>query len=562
MRVTPFALVLSLPCCAALLRPAVAQNPAPAGEVVRLPAFAVTETQLVTPPEPWRHGELGEFEVLSNATDTATARYAEKLVRFQAVFRELFPVVKTLPAVPVRVILCGAGDKFAALTPPALRTGATTASASAFAGDADQAVIVIDLQAQDLDLPQPGQLGAVIPGVDPTADSANIPGGADAAATGTGNGVAVNHERLLYRTYVLATLARLDPRPPAWFAEGLAQLYSRLDIDADGYRFASFNDVFSGFFQQRQMLPLAELFAAGYDSPEALRPINGAWPAESLAFVHFCLYGEKGRYRKELFEWVAQFRTQPPDEKRFREIFRMGYGTMLTNLRSYVDAGTYTGTDAPMPQPVTVPALTLRDATDAEVGRIKGDALRLAGRLPDARRELAAPLQRKHADARLYAALGSLARADNETVAARHYFTEAVNGKVDQSGPYLYLAELRLGELTAPGAAPLTDAQVAELLRLLAAARQQAPARAAVYHTIAELWLHSATAPKADYLLVLNEGVRKFPGDADLIAAAARAKARAGIPAEAASLVALGLRLAHDDATRARFEKLRTELVR
>lgn len=563
MRPAPYLLTLCLfAFAAAATSRAQTSATTPHAEVVRLPSYAVNEALIVTPPEPWRHGQLGEFELLSNASDAATTRYAQKLFRFQAVFRELFPLAKVQPTLPLTVILCGAGDKFATLTPASLRTSASTGVASTMATDADQAVIVIDLQAQDLDLPQPGQVGAVIPGVDPTADSSNIPGGADATATGSGTGVAVNHERLLYHGYVLATLARLSPRPPTWFAEGIAQLYSRLDIDADGYRFTSFNDILGGFFQQRQIIPMQQLFAAGYDSQDALHTINSTWSAQSLAFVHLCLFGEKGRYRKELFEWVARLQQEPPSEKLFREIFHQSYGSMMTNIRSYVDAGRYAGADAVQTQPITFPVLTLRAATDAEVGRIKGDALRLAGRPGDAHRELAAPLQRKHSDARLLASLGFLARDEKDLPAAQKHFSEATAAKVDLSGPYTYLAQNRLAELTQPGAAALTDAQVAEMLRLLVAARARPPLRPEVYRTIAEIWLHSATPPKPDYLLVLNEGVRKFPGDADLVASAARAKLRAGVNAEAASLAALGLRLAHDDATRARFQKLQAELPR
>lgn len=562
MRVTPSVLlVLFLAWVGGAL--ARAQTPAPApADVVRLPSYSVNEALIVTPPEPWRYAQLGEFEILSNAADAATTRYAEKLFRFQAVFRELFPAAKAQPPLPLTIILCGAGDKFAALAPAGHRAGPSTASASTLGADADQAVIVIDLQAQDLDLPQPGQVGAVIPGVDPTAESANIPGGADAAATGTGTGVAVNHERLLLRSYVLSSLARLSPRPPAWFAEGIAQLYSRIEIDAEGYRFAAFDDILGGFFQQRQIIPLQQLFAAGYGSPETLQTINGTWPAQSLAFVHLCLFGEKGRYRKELFEFVARLQSEPPSEKLFREVFRQSYGSMMTNLRSYVDAGRYAGAEAQPVAAITVPPLALRDATDAEVGRIKGDALRLAGRTADAHRELAAPLQRKHTDARLFAALGFLARDENDAAAARRHFEAATAAHVALSGPYLHLARARLAELSAPGAAPLADAQVAAVLKLLVAARAQPPLRAEVYRTVAEVWLRSATAPKPDYLLVLNEGVRKFPGDADLVEATARAKLRAGVNAEAAALAALGLRLSHDDATRTRFQKLQAELLR
>jgi len=372
--------------------------------------------------------------------------------------------------------------------------------------------------------------------------------------------VAINHDRLLCREYVHAVLARLTLRPPAWFAEGLAQLYSRLDIAPDHYGFAKFDDVLIGYFQQRQMLPFDRLFAIGYDSPEFRQPVNGTFPAESLAFLHFCLYSRGSKFQQPLFAFVARLNGEPPSEKLFKEIFHRSYGEMGTALRSYIETGSYSGADYPLPHPLDVPAIALRDATDAEAGRIKGDTLRLAGRFDDARLELLSPHQRGHSDPRLLASLGLLAHAEQRDKIAEHYLGLAAADRVRLPGAYATLAQLRYAALTTPAAPPLTPPQTGGILDLLQTARLLPPPRADVYRLMAETWLHSATAPAPDALRALDEGVRRFPGDANLVHAAARAKLRAGLTADAASLAALGIRFAHDDATRARFRQLQDSL--
>jgi hypothetical protein len=66
--------------------------------------------------------------------------------------------------------------------------------------------------------------------------------------------------------------------------------------------------------------------------------------------------------------------------------------------------------------------------------------------------------------------------------------------------------------------------------------------------------------PTAGNLAVLDEGVRLFPRDTALIFSTAALKARAGFGPEADTLITLGLRVAADGATRAKFENLKASL--
>jgi hypothetical protein len=253
---------------------------------------------------------------------------------------------------------------------------------------------------------------------------------------------------------------------------------------------------------------------------------------------------------------------EPVTEKLFKEVFGFGYGEMELRLRGHVDGVSYASTAVKLPHPLETPVLDLREATDAEIGRIKGDTLRLAGRMAPARTELLSPYQRGQSDPRLLASIGLLDRAENNTPIAVKYLGLATTAKVPMPGPYVYLAEIRLAEFTVPGAAPLNPAQAGELLRLLGAAGAMNPPRADVYRVLAEVWLHTDVPPRPENLVVLNDAVRAFPRDTQLVYAAARAKLRAGAKSDAAAFGDIGLKFAANDETKKQFLEIKAQAAR
>jgi hypothetical protein len=122
------------------------------------------------------------------------------------------------------------------------------------------------------------------------------------------------------------------------------------------------------------------------------------------------------------------------------------------------------------------------------------------------------------------------------------------------------LARLRLAEFLArpAGAGGRIDtAQTARVLEALFAARGAAPPLAEVYELIADAWAASEASPTLRHLAVLDEGVRLFPRRVPLVRKAAGLYARHGHAEQAGALIALGLRVAEDDASRADFIALR-----
>ena len=98
------------------------------------------------------------------------------------------------------------------------------------------------------------------------------------------------------------------------------------------------------------------------------------------------------------------------------------------------------------------------------------------------------------------------------------------------------------------------------MLEPLLIARSQPPPLAEIFECMAETWAHSATPPAAADLAAIEDGVRLFARNTELVYRAAELRSQGGYAREAHGLVRLGLRLAADAQTRDRFEKLQAGL--
>ncbi|HUR58671.1 MAG TPA: hypothetical protein VM029_13245 [Opitutaceae bacterium] len=551
----------------------------PSGPIVELPKFVVTDSRELPKPEMWRYATMPGFEILTNASDKATQR----LIRDFDMFRQALGHVWPLPqrsGPPTLLILCGKGGKFDAFAPKEQQY--ETALASRFLKKSDRTAIVIDFQATTLNV-------------------LNIDG-ADDAATGTDSGViSVEHDKQLYREYVHYLLSRSEPRLPAWLEEGLSQIIMRMKFDRRWIEFARLEDPntvsaqaafvaeinaaaaaegdasllpgapaedrdFNVSLRRRALVPLEKFFAVGHESPEAMNPLgNNRWAKQAYAFVHMCLYGYNGKYQKAFSTFIQRAAREPVTEPMFKECFNMTYSKMLLEIRSYCEFTVYEHKEYRAKQDVIIPPppLALRDATQSEVGRIKGEALTMAGNNAAARAELIAPYIRGERDPALLASLGLYERAAGEDERARKFLEAAVAGKAVRAEAYYELARYRFADAQAkPGGANggFSAAQSSGIIELLLTARKQPPAPPAVYDLMAETWARSPTSPKRDDIIALIEGVRLYPGRLKLAYQVAALSADGGMPDVAHSLVDHGIKYAPDITSRARFEELKKKL--
>jgi hypothetical protein len=558
-----------------------AQAPA-ADEVVELPQFLVTDSRELPPPESWSYAQIAGFEILSNARE----REARRLIRDFDLFRQALSVVWPVPERthrPTMLILCGRRDAFDAF---ARREASRVevGSASMFARNAEQAAIVLDLQMKTLDV-FVDDVGA-----DPT-------GSTDFSL------VAVEHNKQLYREYIYHLLGATTARAPAWFEEGLAQLVMAMKFDLHSITFGQIEDPntmsasaaavagvnaagdadpdlpavagapaedrdFNVALFRRALVPFEQFFAVKHGDPETRNPLgNNRWAKQAYAFVHMCLYGRGGRYQQPFATFLQRLaRGEELSEQLFTECFGMNYKKMMLELRGYIQFTDYKAQvfRAPKGKGLTAPEdVVFREATQSEIGRIKGEALMLTGRNDEARLAMIAPYIRGERDPDLLASLGLLERSLGTDDRARKLLEAAVTASVNRPRVYLELARLRFAEAAQTPAAEgdrLSAAQTETVLAPLRKGRAVPPPLAALYELAADALLASSQGPDKEDLKMLVEGVNTFPRRTSLIYKSALLCANHGYPNEARQLADLGLQSATSSEQGARFQALKQQL--
>ena len=549
---------------------------------LELPTYTVTDSRELPPPEPWLYGRIPGFEVLSNASEKSTKRLVGDFQRFFLALSLVWPGVQQKTAVPTSLIICGRGGKFDAFIPKGQQRS-NRAMASLTLRAAEQSAIVIDFQTKVLNLSTSEGATAAASAAVAAEDGVSLGGGDP--------GFQVDAYRQLYREYIRFLLGGVEPRGPAWFEEGVAQIFMAMEVtnttiivgkvenpNTISAEQGALNDAgisgtapaedrdFNAALAKRRLLGMDEFFAVTHDAPEANNALGGTWAKQAYAFVHWGLYGDQGKHQKAFITFLRRLDREPATEALFQECFKQSYQDMLFTIRGYVEftnyktAGVQAGKGEKLPTP---PPFELREATEGEVGRIKGDALRLAGHVAAARTAMTTPYIRGERDPQLLAAIGLLERAANDDGRARKFLEAAAQAKAARPRAYLELAKMRFAEAASKPAetqARFSAEQTVAVLTPLFTARTQTPPLAEVYELIAEAWARSIITPGTDHLGVLDEGVRFFPRTTALVYATAVQKVRVGLVADARSLIALGLRVATEAETRRKFETLQASL--
>jgi hypothetical protein len=556
----PFAALLLL---AAPFGSAAGQTVAENKEPIVLPDLKVTSSAELPPLESWHYARVGSFEVLSNAS----AKTTRSLLADFALFTRALTLVWPAPLKPVAastIILCGKGAKFDAF-PPAGAVKDDAIVPSVFLRNREQIAIVVDVES------------------DRTAiDSSNLQ--IDTAGSAE---YEIDHYRQLYREYVRYLLSQSQARAPAWVEEGLAQIIMDIDLDdtrliygkvdtnrgaATGGGAVGTDDVdpttnadavvgeqpFNVVLQHRRFIPFDQFFAITSDSPEARNPLgNNLWAKQAYAFVHFCMFGENLRYQQALTTFIGRLAREPVSEELFKECFKTDYKGMAYELRGYLlhTKHKYQRYALQKGDQLTPKDIELREATPAEIALIKGDALRLGGHLDTALAAYRGGYLRGAREPALLAGMGVTESSLNHADRARELLELSVKAGVKRPTAHVELARLRLAAAGA-GGTKLTVAQMGLVLTPLFEARKLPPPLPETYELIAAAWAQSAVAPKPENLAVLDEGIRAFPRNSDLLYRSAQLYRQAGVQATATSIAKLGLRFATDPAAKARFEEL------
>ncbi len=571
-------------------------------EVVRLPEFQVFDTRPLPPRESWDYVKVRNIEILSNASARTTRQFARDLVRFQAMLEVVAPTMLIRAEQPVMIVLCGQTAQYEQFVRAAGANARRVANV-AFVRDAEIASIIVNYGRRtgtepDVDLVATGPTGMPRP----------------ATATQLSGELPARTMAEFSRQYVLLSLSEMKPRLPAWAAEGLATAYGAIEYSDKWIEIGSPElfarqieermvapDLFPALYASQNragysatqtnpeagvglmpatvyaverelpLLPMDQLFAVGYDSPLHGGTAPDAafagyrWRQQCAVFVHLCLFGNNGKFKLGFIKFASRTSTEPPTEAFLKECFGLDYRAMAFRIRAHwtdlnfkgmriesTDGSGLLGTPG---QP------DLRAATDGEIGRIKGETLRLTGQEEPARQEFVTAYLRGERDLQLLASLGLMARQRQDEKRARTYL-EAVGAAKDpvpRPRAYLELSRLRAESLPAGSAARYEARTLVDLLEPLFRAQRLPQQLSFVYREIAKVWAQSAVPPDREHLAAIEHGARLFPYDVELTTELAELLVARGHRADAQPHVQRGLKLTRDTALRARLLKLRNE---
>ncbi len=275
-----------------------------------------------------------------------------------------------------------------------------------------------------------------------------------------------------------------------------------------------------------------------------------------------------------LWEFVDRSCLEPVNEALFQECFGQTYAEAETRLRDYLPFAVKNSFQLHPPAPIQPLDFDLRDATVAEVSRLKGDLARLeiefvkelypqltGNYIDQARRVMNRSLDQGDRDPRLLAVAGLCESDSRNDAGALPYLEAAVRARVPRSRVYYELARLKFEAIRpADPEARLSPAQVAGVLEILGAGRKLAQPLPESYELIAEVWLRCAGRLTRQQLGVLDEGIRYFPRRLRLIYSTALLYGFTGLNERAQELVELGLANSADEVEKSRFLKLWTAI--
>lgn len=546
---------------------------------VPLPPFIVEE---MAKGPPWRYGQLAGFEILSRCGDRTTRELAIAHYRLHQLLALLVPpALQVSFALPRAVIFYDA----------ALQSPASQEVIADMLKSAEKDAIALDppdampfaRRGGPVDF-RPGRRINFLPNLRLWDEDAMMvfalvrDGGYD------------SDQLVLTREYLTYLLINRTPALPAWYAAGVQRLYERVEYDPNSLTLRALEwptippaaDPKKDPKGGPPLFPLAEFFSTvvplGHDADSTA--LRERWMAQAALFVRWSLDGRTPAQRAAFFEFVARASDERVSARRFRETFGLEFTEADAQLLAYLPAALRKSFTLRLERSLKAPEFGLRDATDVEISRLKGDWERLevtfvknrsAGLAEkyreQARRTLNRAYDRGARDPDLLANI-ALCECDagdaGDLVRARQLLeSAAARGPIRPRANY-ELARLRWREMAAaPEGANgrLSAEQLTQIFTPLYAARTQAPPIPEVYELIARGWLHSAVKPTRGHLAVLDEGVRFFPRRLDLLYDTASLYAAGGFADEAAAMISLALHVVAEDAARARFVALKEQLA-
>lgn len=574
--------------------------PVPESDLIVLPKYEITTERAVPPMKKWKYVSIPGYEILSDASDTNTKRFIEDFHLLRQVAGQILPEAKIDPSIPAYIVLCSKGNDFEHFISDAEKDSRGQHTGSTFFDDGERTGIVVDYTFED-------SFGSSEQ-VDPYR-SFYIQYFRQLVRKSFGNQLPAWMEEGLVQIYAAVEFsdqgislgkledARADEQntrqarraPPTSAAAaqsgrsatgyassddptsvgvnsnlltGITSEYTTKTSATTAIATGSFNKALA----ENQIIPLSEFFAVNSLRLSELAKLGGSYPAQAYLFTHMCLYGRGHRYQKAYYKLAARVAKGPITEEIFKECFGIDYKKMEVEMRGYVEFTDYERVDYRFKKGQkfeSAPSIILREATDAESGRIAGEVMRMGGHQEEALNRLIAPYIRGERDAELLAALGLAEKKAGHNERAQKFLEAAAKGKTTRALAYLELARLRAAEIQTKAKVenrPLIADDLKPVEEALLAGAKCPPPVYELCDMLARFWHDNHLKPTLEQFNHLMPGALKFSTRLGLVYRIAAIGVSCGYYEKSRLLIEHGLEVAPNESVKKEFAALAEKL--
>jgi hypothetical protein len=405
----------------------------------------------------WRHYQSPNFELYSGNSDRESRDVLQNLELLHAAFQDFVKLPVRRP-LPVTVFYFADDDDFRAYAPTVY--GKKHTFAGFYVERPDRAIILMS--------PRDEQQQA---------------------------------QQLVFHEYVHHLFRVMEERPPTWYNEGMAELFSTLQEESG--RLVLGRPIVGrvGQLQREGLMPLEKLFAVSHDSAVFRDGEHtGQFYSQSWALVHFCYLGATDipREKLTLFLNVARsprFAEQPERVRAFtRELFGFDYPELQQRVERYMRVGRYQGRTLPLPQIADAKTYASRVVPPEEAQLRLAEVAARVNRTPEARLALLHGAGRHPEDTRIDETLGTLAYFENDQTGARERWERAIEHGTTNPAVFHEVARQMTQRLFAQFDPfyQMPEEMAARLRVLLRRSIEAAPQQTAAYETLA--WVEATSA--------------------------------------------------------------------
>jgi len=228
-----------------------------------------------------------------------------------------------------------------------------------------------------------------------------------------------------------------------WLNEGLAEFYGALQFSGGEALLGAPIQGFLQLLRGQQMLPLAQLFAIGTNSPHYNESDKaGIFYGESWALVHFLMLRDEGRHQDQFSRFLQALSRGDEAEKAFEDSFGLTLSTAEQQLRDYVRDGNLKAQRIAIGDSqqsyTSFMAKQRSSLLDGEVSYYLGDLLYHMGRVEEAERNFLQAISQQPDFVPPYAALGLMRVQQRRYDEAKKYLKKAASTPQTYLIHYLY----------------------------------------------------------------------------------------------------------------------------